>query len=327
MRYHERLLGYLLLLSGAALVGCTGNAANQRQGGEQSTLGRPVQVQGQHQGKLPIQVVCTTEMVADLVRNVGKQHVAVKAMLGEGVDPHLYKATPGDRALLSGADLILYSGLHLEGKMGEVLVGMGKRKTAVAVAEHIPASLVHKDEKGHLDPHVWFDVSAWSQAAGVVRDVLVAYDPPRAEEYRQNAQAYQAELAQLHEYAKARIGSIPKEQRVLVTAHDAFRYFGKAYEIEVKGIQGISTESEAGVMEVNQLVRMLTERRIKAVFIESSVSNRNIKSLLEGCQAKGHSVVIGGELFSDAMGKAGTPEGSYVGMVRHNVETIVKALK
>lgn len=274
-----------------------------------------------------IKVVCTTEMVADVVRNVGGEHVAVHAIMGEGVDPHLYKATPGDREQLFQADVICYSGLHLEGKMTEVLANMAKRKPCYAVAERVPAQLIHRDNEGHVDPHLWFDVHAWSHTVEVVREALAGYDPVHAEEYRRNAEAYRKELAALHVYATAQLASVPKERRVLVTAHDAFRYFGLAYAVEVRGIQGISTESEAGVQEINQLVQMLTDRKIKAVFIETSVSDRNIKALLEGCQAKGHAVVIGGELYSDAMGKAGTPGGTYIGMVRHNVDTIVKALK
>jgi manganese/zinc/iron transport system substrate-binding protein len=309
------------------ILGCNGSHDARKESGTEPSLGKPVQVTGTHQGKRPITVVCTTEMVADLVRNVGKEHVVVQAIMGEGVDPHLYKASPGDRTLLNEADVVFASGLHLEGKMTEVFSHLAKKKPTFAVAEHVPASFILKDEAGHLDPHLWFNVDAWSHAADVVRQVLVAYDPPHAQDYERNAQLYRKELADLHGYAKERIGSIPQERRVMVTAHDAFRYFGKAYDIEVKGIQGISTESEAGVKEVNQLVRLLTERKIKAVFVETSVSDRNIKALLEGAAAKGHSVVIGGELYSDAMGKLGTPGGTYIGMVRHNVDTIVKALK
>jgi manganese/zinc/iron transport system substrate-binding protein len=174
---------------------------------------------------------------------------------------------------------------------------------------------------------LWFDVSLWSEAVSVVADALAEFDPANAAEYRERAAKYRAELAALHEESKSRIAEIPKERRVLVTAHDAFSYFGRAYDMEVRAIQGISTESEAGLKEVNELVDFIAERKIKAVFVETSVSDRNIKALVEGCKAKGHEVAIGGELYSDAMGEPGTPEGTYAGMVRRNVDTIVNALQ
>lgn len=287
----------------------------------------PITVEKTYSGTYPINVVCTTGMVAELARNIGGDKVKVTQIMGAGVDPHLYKASPGDVNLLNGADAIFYSGLHLEGKMADVFVRMARKKPTFAVTEYIPEDRVLDNPEASFDPHLWFDVSLWREAAGVVRDALKAFDPKNAAEYQSRADAYQAELTKLHEYAKAQIATIPKEQRVMVTAHDAFRYFGRAYDIEVKGIQGISTESEAGVKEVNALVEFLLQKKIKAVFVESSVSDKNVKALLEGCKARGHEIVIGGELFSDAMGKDGTPEGTYVGMVRHNVDTIVKALK
>lgn len=287
----------------------------------------PLTVEKTYSGNYPIRVVCTTGMVADLVRNVGGDKVTVNALMGEGVDPHLYKASPGDVNQLNGADVIFYSGLHLEGKMADVFVRMARKKPTFAVTEYIAEDRVLDNPEGAFDPHLWFDVSLWREAAGVVRDALKAFDPKHAADYQKRADAYQAELATLHEYTRTQLALIPKDRRVLVTAHDAFRYFGRAYDLEVKGIQGISTESEAGVREVNALVDFLVNRKIKAVFVESSVSDKNVKALLEGCAARGHTVVIGGELFSDAMGKDGTPEGTYPGMVRHNVDTIVKALR
>jgi manganese/zinc/iron transport system substrate-binding protein len=278
-------------------------------------------------GQGPINIVCTTGMVADLARNVGGEHVKVKALMKAGVDPHLYKASPGDVGMLNSADAIFYSGLHLEGRMTDLLENLANSKPAVAVATAIDEERVLHDENGAHDPHLWFDVSLWSQAANAVRDTLVEFDPAHADEYRANAEAYQKRLAELHEEAKAALAAIPKEVRVMVTAHDAFQYFGRAYDIEVRGIQGISTDSEAGVKQINDLVNFLVERKIKAVFVETSVSDQNIRSLLEGCAAQGHKVVIGGELFSDAMGPEGTPEGTYEGMIRHNVETVAGALK
>jgi manganese/zinc/iron transport system substrate-binding protein len=288
--------------------------------------GRPVEVRSTYRGEGPIDAVCTTGMVADLARNIGGERVRVTALMGEGVDPHLYKASPGDVARLDGAALILFSGLHLEGKMGELFARLARRKPAFALAEHLPPAEVLQVE-GAYDPHVWFDVSLWRKVSDTVRDVLVAYDPPHAEGYRSRHKAYAAKLDELHAWAKRELETVPTKQRVMVTAHDAFRYFGRAYGVEVRGIQGVSTESEAGLRDVNALVDFLKERKIKAVFVESSVSERNVTAILEGCAARGHAVKIGGELFSDAMGKDGTPEGTYEGMVRHNVRTIVEALK
>ena len=211
--------------------------------------------------------------------------------------------------------------------MTDVLARRASKKPAVAVTEHIDEGLVLEDENGAHDPHLWFDVSLWSRAAGVVRDALAAYDPRHAEEYAASARAYQAELGKLHEWVKEELARIPRERRVLVTAHDAFRYFGRAYDVEVLGIQGISTESEAAVRRINELVDLLTARKVKAVFVESSVPERAVRSLIEGCQARGHEVAVGGELYSDAMGKPGTEAGTYAGMVRHNVRTIVRALR
>jgi len=313
---------------GLGLIGCgrpTPVASGDAHDGHKHT--GSVTVAKTYTGGYPIRVVCTTGMVADLVRTVGGERVKIAQIMGEGVDPHLYKASPGDVNLLNEADVIFYSGLHLEGKMADVFVRMARKKPTFAVTEYIPEGRVLDNPEGAFDPHLWFDVSLWREAAGVVRDALKAFDPKHAAEYQGRCDAYQSELARLHEEVKSRLAAVPKDRRVLVTAHDAFRYFGRAYDVEVRGIQGISTESEAGVREVNALVAFLVERKIKAVFVESSVSDKNVTALLEGCAAKGHTVDIGGELFSDAMGKEGTPEGSYVGMIRRNVDTIVKALK
>ncbi len=286
-----------------------------------------IQVTESFKGKYPIKVTCTTGMVADLVRHVGGQHVQIHQLMGAGVDPHLYKASPGDVRLLQNADVIFYSGRHLEGKMTEIFVSLAQKKPTFPITAKIHDESVMPNRDGEHDPHLWFDVSLWSQGIDLVKEVLEKFDPQHKDDYRQCAADYHKELAQLHQYAKEQLAKIPKSQRVLVTAHDAFRYFGRAYDIEVRGIQGISTESEAGVKEINELVDLLCKRKIKAVFVETSVSEKNVRALIEGCQARGHQVVIGGELFSDAMGEAGTPSGTYVGMVKHNVNTIVKALQ
>lgn len=318
-------IGFVLLTT-LVLAACSGKPNGNGDNHEEHAP-KTISVDKPYAGSYPIDIVCTTGMVADLARNIGGDHVRVTALMGEGVDPHLYKASPGDVSQLSRADVIFYSGRHLEGKMADIFVRMARKKPTFAVTEYIPEGRVLDNHDGAFDPHLWFDVSLWRDSAGVVADALKAFDPKHAADYQKRADAYQAELTKLHEYAQVQIKTIPQSQRVMVTAHDAFRYFGRAYDIDVKAIQGISTESEAGVKKINELVDFLVENKIKAVFVESSVSDKNMKALLEGCASRGHKVVIGGELFSDAMGKDGTPEGTYVGMVRHNVDTIVKALK
>lgn len=280
----------------------------------------------QYHGPYPIKVVCTTGMVADIVRHVGGPHVEVSFLING--DPHLFESSLSDQSALNRADIDFYSGMGLEGKMADTLSRLAARRPTFAVTNGLPDDRKLSAAHGHVDPHVWFDVALWSLAVQYVGDVMVQFDPPHADDYRRNTAAYREELAQLHAECKQRLAAIPRPQRVLVTAHDAFEYFGKAYDIEVKAIQGISTESEAGVKEINALVDFIVERKIKAVFVESTVSPRNIEALREGCRARGHEVAQGGELFSDAMSdKPGTPEATYAGMVRHNVETIVKALK
>lgn len=274
-----------------------------------------------------IKVAATTGMIADLVRSIGGERVEVTSLMGPGVDPHLYKASEGDISRLANASIIFYNGLHLEGRMGDILVKMAGEKPTVAVAERIPEESLLLTEDEVEDPHIWFDVSLWMKAAEVVRDSLIEADPAGKAEYQANAAAYLKELETLHQYAIDQIATIPAQQRVLVTAHDAFGYFGRAYGIEVTGLQGISTATEYGLADVQNTVNLLVDRGIKAVFVESSVPKSSIEALVEGARAKGHSVSIGGELFSDAMGAEGTPEGTYLGMVRHNVDTVVKALK
>lgn len=280
-------------------------------------------------GEAPLRVVCTIGMIADIAREIGGPRADVTSIMGEGVDPHLYKASPGDVRLLSDADLVLYCGLHLEGRMADALVKLAAKKPVVAVSEAIDESLLREppEFRGHFDPHIWFDVSLWMKAAERVRDALVEQDPDGADAYRAAADAYLGSLRELHDWCGAEISRIPGESRVLITAHDAFGYFGRAYGVEVLAIQGISTDGEAGIKDINSLVDTIVRRRIPAVFVESSVPPKTVEALVEGCDSRGHAVRIGGQLYSDAMGPAGTPEGTYVGMVRHNVNTIVAALR
>ncbi|MFD2670692.1 metal ABC transporter solute-binding protein, Zn/Mn family [Marinicrinis sediminis] len=282
------------------------------------------------EGEDKLKITATIGMIKDVVANIGGEHVEVTGLMGEGVDPHLFKATQGDVKKLDQADLIFYNGLHLESKLTDILDNMSKDKTTVAVAEFVDESkLLDGDPSAGTqhDPHVWFDLEHWITVTEVIRDTLVEEDAEHADAYKENAEAYLAKLQELHTYTKEQIATIPKERRVLVTAHDAFGYFGQAYDIEVTGLQGISTASEAGVKDVTDLVDYLVENEIKAVFVESSISDKSINAVIEGAKAKGHDIQMGGELFSDAMGSEGTEEGTYLGMVRHNVDTIVSALK
>jgi len=277
----------------------------------------------------PVRVTCTIGMIGDAVQNIGGEHVAVTGLMGPGVDPHLYKASEGDIAKLGEADLILYNGLNLEGKMGDLLVRMSRNHATVAVSEAIPESLLREPPEflGHYDPHVWFDVSMWRHAVGRVRDALAEADPEHRDVFARNASVYLDSLEVLHAWVRDEMATVPRERRVLITAHDAFGYFGRAYDVEVVGLQGISTVAEFGVADVRRLVDLIAGRGIKAVFIESSVPRRSIDAVVEGCRGRGHPIEVGGTLFSDAMGAAGTPEGTYLGMVRANVRTIVGALR
>ncbi|MEZ6143588.1 MAG: zinc ABC transporter substrate-binding protein [Zavarzinella sp.] len=305
-------------------IGCDSNEVNTGAGKPSQ---RDPEVQFRHIGDYPIQMVATTGMVADLARNIGGPHVQVTQLMSDGIDPHQFKASPGDIQVLSRAQIILYNGLHLEGKMGDIFERLAKKKAVFAVGEYLAEERILKDENGGYDPHLWFDVALWADVATVVEKILVQYDPKHAAEYRQNSENFRKELLALDAEVRERFASIPAPQRALVTAHDAFRYFGRAYQVEVRGIQGISTESEAGVREINELIDFLKSRNISAVFVESSVSDKNLNALIEGCRAVNHPINNGGTLYSDAMGKEGTPEGTYIGMIRHNMETIDKALR
>lgn len=273
-------------------------------------------------------IVTTVGMVTDIVREVVGDHGEVIGLLSEGIDPHLYKPTREDVQQLSSADVIFYGGLMLEGRMDESLKKLQAGKPVIGVSESLdPANLRKPPEfDGHFDPHVWMDVKLWSQCVDAVTTTMCERDPNHAAEFTSRAKAYQQKLDKLDDYVRQSIQSIPEQQRVLVTAHDAFGYFARAYGMEVKSVQGISTESEAGVADVNSLVDFLVDRKIGAIFVESSVSDKGLKAVIEGAGKRGWTVKVGGELFSDAMGTAGTYEGTYIGMIDHNATTITQAL-
>jgi manganese/zinc/iron transport system substrate-binding protein len=269
-------------------------------------------------------------MITDLVKNIGGDYVNLQGLMGSGVDPHLYKASEGDVTKLVEANVIFYSGLHLEGKLVEVFEKMGNAtKTPIALGEELDKStLIGSDYfASNYDPHVWFDINYFKQFASKVTQVLSEKDPENAENYKLNADAYLSKLDALQSKIKATIETLPKGKRILVTAHDAFNYFGKAYDFEVVGLQGLSTATEAGVQDVQKLSAFIIEKDIKAIFVESSVPKRTIEALQAAVKSKGHDVEIGGTLYSDALGNAGTVEGTYIGMFEYNVNTIVNALK
>ncbi|TVQ40709.1 MAG: manganese transporter [Spirochaetaceae bacterium] len=276
----------------------------------------------------PLDVVATTGMVGDVVRQVAGHNGQVHVLMGEEVDPHLYRPTRADIARMQRADIIFYNGLHLEGRMGDTLVQLARRRPVYAITELVDEAILLDDDEyeGAFDPHLWMDVRLWMKAVEVVVTALSELDPAGAEEYRVNADSYVAELAELDAYVRQIMATIPRGRRVLVTAHDAFGYFGKAYDIEVIGVQGISTESEAGLEEINSLVAYIVDTGVSAVFAETTVPDRALTAVIEGAAARGQQVRIGGELFSDAMGPAGSYEGTYVGMIDHNATTIVRAL-
>lgn len=301
------------LLAGIVLSGC-GTRVADIAGGELS--------------RRTIQVVATTGHVADAVRNVGGDRVVVTALMGPGTDPHLYKASARDVDAIARADVLFYSGLHLEGRMIDVFERIGRTRPAYGIADDLPHDrlIATSNFASGYDPHVWFDPTLWSLAVDQVAQRLSALDEAHAAAYQTNAARYKKELAELDAYARQRLDAIPQNRRVLITAHDAFGYFGRHYNIDVRGLQGISTASEAGAADVQQLAAFIAERDIRAIFVESSVPQTTISAVQAAVRARGHEVAIGGQLFSDALGAVDTPEGTYAGMFRANVNTIADAL-
>lgn len=275
-----------------------------------------------------LKVVTTVSMLADAVREVGGVRVDVSSLMNEGVDPHTYRPTRADMARLAGADLIIGNGLNLEAQLTEPLKALSRTKPVIFAAESVPTEsrLADPDYPGQFDPHVWMDPKLWTIVIAAVSDALSKRDPAGKEHYAKGAKAYAEVLAQLDAYSRQVLTSVAASGRVLITAHDAFGYFGRAYGFEVEGVQGLSTESEAGLKRIEELVRLVVERKIPAAFFESSVPDRNIRALIEGAAARGHRLAIGGELYSDALGAPGTYEGTLVGMIDHNVTTIARAL-
>ena len=278
-------------------------------------------------GKL--KVVVTTSMLTDLVKNIGGDLIDLQGLMGAGVDPHLYKASEGDVSKLFNADVIFYNGLHLEGKLVAVFEKMETQKTTVALGEFLAKEgLIGSDYfASNYDPHVWFNIQYFKEFSDKVTSVLSEEDPKNAASFTANNLAFQQKLDLLHTAVVNTIATLAPEKRVLVTAHDAFNYFGKAYGFKVVGLQGLSTATEAGVQDVQKLSEYIIANKVKAIFIESSVPRRTIEALQEAVLSKGHQVSIGGSLYSDALGDGGSVEGTYVGMFLYNVKTIVNALQ
>ncbi|MGE7980247.1 metal ABC transporter solute-binding protein, Zn/Mn family [Psychrobacillus sp. NPDC093200] len=299
-----------LFIVAVLLVGCGNNNAGGS--GEEKPL-----------------VVTTTGQIADAVRIIAGDSVEVKSLMGPGVDPHLYKATQGDLQVLEDADIIFYNGLALEGKMSDIFEKMQKDKSVVAIGEVVPKDRILNDEAHPelFDPHIWFDIEVWKLATHEITKSLTEEFSTDGDQFAENERKFFEELDELNGWTKERISEIPEEQRVLVTAHDAFNYFGESNGMEVRGLQGLSTDAEYGLKDIQNIVNFLVEQNIKAVFIESSVSDKAMNAVIEGAKEKGHTIQIGGELYSDAMGAEGTEEGTYIGMYKHNVNTIVDSLK
>jgi len=318
MRLKRHIYGLAAAATAAAFLGCgeTPGSADAAGGAETAI-------------EIPYRAVATVGMVGDVARHVAGERAEVVTLLGEGVDPHTYKTTRSDIATLMSGDVVFYNGLLLEGKMTDALVKVASAGRPVhAVTELLDEQYLLEPEEfeGQYDPHVWMDPEAWTKAVEVIRDRLAEYDPAGADVYARNTETYIEQVRELDAYAERILSTVPPSQRVMVTAHDAFNYFGERYGFEVLGVQGLSTSSEAGVRDIERLVDVLVEREIPAVFIETTISQKNVEALIAGAAARGHEVVIGGSLFSDAMGPPGTYEGTYIGMIDHNVTTIARAL-
>jgi len=324
-RYFEAgSLQWLSVLILALLIGC-------QDGSQASHHDRAVPARS-FSGEYPIKVVCTIGQIAEMVERIGGEYVHVDCLMGPGIDPHLYRPIASDVSKLSEADIIFFNGLHLEGRMADLFVKMARRKATYAVTE----GLVERDDprlrepaefEGMVDPHVWHDVSLWSECVQDVANMMASFDPSHDELYQDNAREYISELNELHQFCMNQIAKIPSEQRVLVTAHDAFGYFGAAYDLEVHGLKGISTEDEIDLAHQEKIQKMLIERKIPAVFVESTIAPRTVRALVQPCRSAGHDLKVPDtELYADALGPAGTDASTYVGMIRHNVQTIVQAL-
>lgn len=311
-RYSSKSKYMLLLVLVVAMVisACTSDKGNN----------------GKSQQGDKINVVTTIAQIAEPLSIIGGDKVEVTSLMGPGVDPHLYNATQGDIKKLESSDAVFYSGLHLEANMTKVFEEIGKSKPVLGIADSIAADQLLKDEGGAIDPHIWFDIDLWQQALENATSKLKQMSAENADYFEANKEKYFEELQKLKNESKEKLSQIPKDKRILVTAHDAFGYFGRLQDVEVVGLQGLSTEDEIGLTDIEDTIKIILDHKVPAVFIESSINPASINAVIEGAKKQGLDIKLGGELFSDAMGEEGTPEGTYIGMYRHNVETIYKAL-
>jgi len=272
-------------------------------------------------------IVCTTTIVADAVRNIVGDSAEVISLMGAGIDPHLFKPTPQTITALQQADIIVANGLYLEGKMTDILKNISKQKTVIAMADGLEKADLIPVSASLYDPHIWFSVPLWAEACKYLTAQLIKIDTTHKDYYQDNLYLYIEKLTELHEDIIIELKQIPSSKRILITSHDAFHYFGKTYNIEVKSLQGISTVADFGVKDVENLVNLIVSRQIKAVFVETTISPKAMQAVVEGCKQKNHQVIIGGTLYTDALGNSDTPEGTYVGMLTSNLRKIVTALK
>lgn len=304
-RYLKKVLIFLVLIGFLFLTACNSEQDTDKEG--------------------KIHIVTTIAQIGEPLSVIGGDHVHVESLMGPSVDPHLYNATHSDIETIANADMIFYNGLNLEVNMVEIFNEIGESKPVLAIAETVPENQLLTDENGAVDPHIWFDIDLWTLALESAVEELMEFDPDNAQYYEENMKNYFAKLEDLKKEAE-KLQNIPEEKRVLVTAHDAFGYFGRMHNMQVVGLQGLSTEEEVGVSDIQETIELIKTYRVPAVFIESSISEDTINAVIEGAKSDGVPVELGGELFSDAMGEPGTEEGTYIGMYRHNVNTIYEAL-
>lgn len=304
-RYLKKVLIFLVLIGFLFLTACNSEQDTDKEG--------------------KIHIVTTIAQIGEPLSVIGGDHVHVESLMGPSVDPHLYNATHSDIETIANADMIFYNGLNLEVNMVEIFNEIGESKPVLAIAETVPENQLLTDENGAVDPHIWFDIDLWTLALESAVEELMEFDPDNVQYYEENMKNYFAKLEDLKKEAE-KLQNIPEEKRVLVTAHDAFGYFGRMHNMQVVGLQGLSTEEEVGVSDIQETIELIKTYRVPAVFIESSISEDTINAVIEGAKSDGVPVELGGELFSDAMGEPGTEEGTYIGMYRHNVNTIYEAL-
>lgn len=320
-----------IVLAGLIACGCSGSNDPGATNGSSPATGTGSSDSGASNtdsvGKLNI--VTTTAMVSDIVTAVAGDRAVVEGLITGNQDPHMFTAGSNAVKKMLGADAVFYNGLMLEGRMADDFAQVGRKGRPVfPVTEALDREILREppEFEGHWDPHVWMDVALWSECVAYVAQELGTLDASSSEDYQGRAVAYRKQLAELDSYIKEVIGTVPAEQRYLVTAHDAFGYFAEAYDIEVKAIQGISTDSQAAISDINSLVDFIVEKKVPAIFVESSVSPKNIEAVIEGCSSRGWTLKVGAELYSDAMGEPGTYEGTYIGMMDHNATKIARAL-